>query len=188
MELAGLTLDELKRAVGIDTAETTYDALLTQLESNATAWVERQTLRRFRIPLATVVMVEGSGTKWLSVPGDIADADDVEVRALDNGAWSEVDADDYEVRGNRLLSLAEAWGLYRTFEVTFPDGWTAAPADVRALVCELVAAMMSQASGDAGVISEKLGDYSYTLDAASASADLSATAQGTVQAWRRLPV
>lgn len=194
-----VTLDALKLALGIDEDDESEDESLEAIEGRVAAFVEAQTGRRFQTAETRVEYKEGSGTRTLYLSGHIEPSDtedDVLVairdRPLSGGAWSDVDAEDFELRaaGTLVRLDGSVWRADYEYELTYEDGYAEAPADIQALVIELIGLERSNASGDAGLVSEQIGPYKYTLDTTAAAASLSVTdsARATLNRWRRIPV
>lgn len=192
--------DALKRALGIE--DDSEDALLSDLEARAVEWVERELHRRFQPPEERIEYRPGSGTRTLYLNGHVDDADAtvaVRERSLCGGDWATVDDVDFERRGDTLVRIdSYIWSCGAEYELTYDDGYADAPGDIQQLIIDLVAVerarsstTASVSSGDAGIKSETIGEYSYTMDSAAAtsatttSTTLSATSAATLNRWRR---
>ncbi len=194
-----VSLDEIKRVLGIDLASTTEDENLTRLIGAATEWVQGQTHRRFDTPALVTEYRESPGRRMLYLAGHIDDstaADNMSETADPTSsvhvfrrplcepyrAWEElIENEDWERRGDALVFL-HWWAIWPQDL----DGYAVAPADVQALVLELAMNQylldVASASGTAGITSEKLGDFSYAVDTTSAAGTtiLSDRAKGTL--------
>lgn len=174
-----LTLSEIKAWLKITVA--TYDDQLTELEIRTQAIIERELQWYFGPPRTTVEVLNGTGTSrmFLRQPPD-----DGLVVVQDRGAsgstWSVVDPGDYEL-DNRGLYSHGVWprGL-RNHRVTYLEGFTNAPEDIKQLALDLISAVWLR-RGSEGLTSETIGDYSYSVN------DLSATPRWSmiVRSWKR---
>lgn len=198
-----VTLEELKRSLGLDVDDDSDDANLTDIVERATEWVEGQTKRRFSTPESTTEILRGSGRRDLYLMGHVAGLNSeeehgevvVEERFL-YGDWEVMDELlDFERRGDKLVRIdGSVWSREAEYKVTYDNGYTAAPADIKALVLELAAgeygANASAADGTADITGEKIGDYSYTVGSsqvagAIGSGVVSGTGQATLNRWMR---
>lgn len=197
-------LDELKRGLGIALDDATEDENLVQLEAQAVAWVEERLERRFQAPEDRKVYVKGTGSTTLFLWGNVEDmaagAIVIRERSEGGGGWEAIEDPDevFEVRhGKRIEKLeridGSVWARGMEYEISFADGYTAAPQDIKALIIDAVNQQRNAliAINDEGTIkSETIGDYSYTLDLGVASAALSAgfssTSSDTINRWRRV--
>lgn len=196
------TLPMLRLALGIAADDTTQDALLTQLESLASAWVERQTSRRWDTPTPRVERMFGTGTPSLYLEGTPApvDADAAGViviavreRVYLGGDWAAFL--DFELDGARRLVRTDGyiWHPAVNYEVTYHDGFLEAPGDIRGLVIDLVRTSrntLAAQDAEAAIKSESIGDYSYSLDAAvtSSQTTLSPSSLDVINRRRRLHI
>jgi hypothetical protein len=182
----------LKLALGI--TDTSEDAELEQFEAAAVAWVEGEVHRRFQSPAddQRVEYHEGTWTRTLYLKGHIDDPDSsitVRERSSRGGQWTTLtEGTDYERRGDTLISLDRmGWSCWSEYEVTYDDGYEDAPADIQALIIELVASSRTMTDGGGDVTSETIGEYSYTVASAVAIAtlDLTGTGRATINRWKR---
>lgn len=185
-------LDELKLALGLDPLSTDDDLLLTLLEQQAAAYVEAQIGRRFSVPTDRTEFIKGLGVETLFLGGHAASGiQSVRARARTAREFDDVDEEDYDVRGDTLVLLGGRWSHLYEYEVVYADGYDlgSAPADIRALVIDLVSIAFS-GLGEEGVKSESIGDYSYTLDSAvtAAAASFSDASIATINRYRRSPI
>lgn len=208
-----VALDELKRVLGIASEDASQDQTLIELMGRALVWVEGEVHRRFDEPEIFVEVKQGSGRRGLFLTGHIDPAvieDEsagelavVRVRERfigdDATGWTELEENtDYERRGDVLYRFGgwAIWNRGMEYELTYPNGYTDAPKDIQALIIEMVAsaygADASSADGTAGITSEKIGDYGYSLGSASSGTagaagggSLSGTGNATLNRWRR---
>lgn len=184
-----ISLEALKIALGIDADDDTEDDALTQFEAQASAWVEAQTHRRFSEPEEVVEYHDGTGTRLLYLNGHVDGADDVVVVRERADVTSEWEAfTDFERRKDVLRRTdGLAWSRSAEYEVTYDDGYATAPADVQALVAELVGVSRTATTSTAGLTSRALDGYKETFDlgAVSSAQNASAIGQTTLNRWRR---
>lgn len=204
-----ISLEELKRALGLDPDDTSEDEALEELLTRATAWLEGQTKWRFQEPVATVEYRFGSGRLMLYTRDRIAgpaeaDPDYVYITVehrYGNGDWETLEEGvDYERRGEQGLIRLDGfpWAPNAEYRLTYNKGFHEAevPEDIKALLIELVAikygADAEVAAGTEGLSSEKIGDYSYTFSSSSSSSSgggatsLSDDGYQTLNRWKRL--
>lgn len=194
-------LDELKRGLGIALDDTSEDENLVQLEEQAVAWAEERLERRFRAPTERVEYVMGTGTRTLFLWGNVEDGlVTVAERTVGTKAWTDLEEPDdvFELRPSARAQKLErvdgsVWARGVEYRVTWNDGFTTAPADIRALIIDAVNQARNAliAINDEGVVkSESIGDYSYTLDlsvsAGALSAGFSKPSTDTINRWRRV--
>lgn len=207
-----VSLDELKRVLGIDLANTDEDENLTRIIEAKSTWVQGETRRRFDTPIPTTEYHDGNGECEFVLFGHVDDSPEADnpsetldpttsVRVFRRPKaerfreWEElIEGQDWERRGQTLIFLAawSVWPLEDEFKVTYLDGYASAPEDIKEVVIELA---MNQymgdadtASGTSGITSEKLGDYSYTIGGSSASASvgfLTDASSKTLQRYKR---
>lgn len=208
MSLSTVLVDgaTLKLALGID--DTSEDALLSVLEPQAADWIERETRRRFQEPAddPRIEYREGTGTRTLFLLGHIDDPEEtatVRERSFAFGGvgdWTTLtEGTEYERRGDRLVRIdGLSWHPSAEYEIAYPDGYLEAPQDIQALAIELVSiaraaqsTAASVVSGSAGIKSQTIGEYTYTMDTAaassvaSASVALSDSGRAVVNHWKR---
>lgn len=204
-----ISLDLLKKKLGIDAADVTHDDELTAIVLQQTDWVEGETHRRFDVPLAKTETIAGQGrtTLWLGGHLELDNPDHPEwgdVIVAERVAWTDpliLDAaTTYEAHGGgSLASLVRidgyVWSVGAEYDITYYDGYVAAPDDIQALVMSLsVAAYRTDAAtadSSAGITSETLvGVYSYTVSAQNASAEaiggLTEQHLRTLNRWKRM--
>lgn len=203
-ETVVVPLDELKRGLGIALADTSEDEDLVALEAQAVAWLEELLERRLQAPADRIIYEKGTGTStlflWGNVESLVAGAVVVRERALSGGSWEAIEdpAEVFEVRrGARIQKLeridGSAWSRGMEYEISFADGYTTAPRDLKAVIIDAVQQQRNSliAVNDEGTVkSETIGDYSYTLDLSVAAAALAAgftgPSQDTINRWRRV--
>jgi hypothetical protein len=189
-----VSLDELKRVIGIALTDTSEDDNLTRLITAKTVAVQGMTHRRFDSPELTTEYQQGPGTDTLFLAGYVDDsADDNPSETTDFTVvhvwrrpiaekfrdWEElVEGEDWERRGSTLLFL-RAWGRWERhdeFKITYFDGFVDAPEDIKEVIIEMALNQymldVSTSAGEQGLSSETLGDFSW-------SKDLSAVSTGT---------
>lgn len=194
-------LDELKAGLGIALSDTSEDESLAQLEEYAAAWVEERLDRRFHAPAAKTAYIVGNGTRTLYLWGNVEDGDVVvSERTIGTKEWTALETPDdvFELRTSpRVQKLIRVDGSHWLrgveYRIVWNDGYTTAPADIRALVIDAVNQARNAliAINDEGTVkSETIGDYSYTLDlsvaAGALSAGLTGTSQDTINRWRQV--
>lgn len=191
-----VSLDELKRVLGLDLDDPSEDENLTRLILAKTEWVEGQTKRRFDTPIPHTQYEQGSGTDTLFLEWHVDDSPEADnpSESLDPTtavaisrrpitekwrAWEPlIEGEDWERREQEIIFI-RTWGVWPRedeFKLEYLGGYAVAPEDIKELVIELAMNQylmdLNSASGTAGVTSEKLGDYGYTVD-------LGAVATGT---------
>lgn len=108
--------------------------------------------------------------------------------------WEALTADeDYKQRGDVLFAMWGVWSRCDEYRLEYSDGYVNPPEDIKSLVLELAQNQYllneSSAEGTAGITSETLGDYSYTVDlgaVAVGSGGLSSNSTRTLNHYRRL--
>lgn len=209
-----VSLDELKRVLGIELDNTDEDDNLTRLILAATAWVQGKTHRRFDSPILRTEYRNGTGRRELYLSGHVDDsvAADNPSETLDpttslhvyrrpiyepNHGWEElIEGEDWERRGDMIVFL-RLWAVWPTEDevrLVYLDGYVNAPEDLKAVILELAMnqynADVGSASGTTGVTSESLGDFSWDAKTSSSSASggsttLTATSLDTLNHYRR---
>lgn len=154
-----------------------WDGDTDTLIDSAIEFLQGETHRYFGEPKEFVEILEGSGTVhlWLKEPPDTDQTVKVEERFVSDDEWEEVDEDDYEVDGRKLVRVdGGAWNRLRDargrvfhhikqYRVTYTFGYDDLPADVEEAVALLVKWRQEQMEQGVMMQSESLGDYSYTL-------------------------
>lgn len=197
-------LDELKAGLGIALDDVSEDENLVALEEKASAWAEERLERRFHAPAERIEYVKGNGTPTLWLWGNVEDPTLLVVaeRSRSGGSWEDLENDEadptYELRTSARVQKLErmdgsVWSRGMEYRVTWQDGYTLAPADIRALIVDAVNQQRNAliAVNDEGTIkSESIGDYSYTLDLSVAAGALAAgfsnVSDDTINRWRRV--
>jgi len=180
-------LAQVKVLLGIEADDDSSDEHLIQLILAATAFVERETHQRFQPPIPRTDYVNGTGRREIYIRGHIDETPSTDVpesadplalivvsqRLIgDNGPWDEmIELEDYERRDDTLLSFG-VWGPFWDrcveFRLHYHDGYVVAPDDIQQLIIEIVMRQYNNdiaiSTGTAGITSEKIGDYSYTVD------------------------
>jgi hypothetical protein len=185
----------MKLYLGIE--DTERDDLITLLGDYALEFLERETHRRFGAVEDTVEFRDGSGTSrlWLREPPLGPDSEHTIVVAGRRGAgdWEEVDPAAYEVRGRALIRRdGRQWMRRDEYRIEYARGYEALPLDIEREVFDLVRWKLTDlAERQSGVISEKIGDYSYTLgdvNAVGAGNPWVARLNGTIMRWQDNPL
>lgn len=191
-----VSLDELKRVLGIDLENTDEDANLTRIIEAKTVWVQGETRRRFDTPILTTEYREGNGECELVLFGHVDDspAADNPSESLDPTTsvrvyrrakmekfreWEELtEGEDWERRGQTLVFIPgwSVWPREDELKIVYLDGYAAAPEDIKEVILELAVNQYlgdaDLASGTSGITSEKLGDYSYSVGSTSVGANM----------------
>lgn len=207
-----VSLEELKHVLGLPLGPTDEDAHLTRLILSATAWVEGETHRRFQEPISFTEYRDGNVERRLFLYGHIDDSSAADSategdpttslhifrRPVILGSstdWEELIVnEDWERRRDTVLFL-RMWGVWPCedeFRLTYLDGYQNAPEDIKQVVLELARDQfltdVASAEGTAGITSETIGDYSYTVDlgaVATASGSLSGTSRMTILRYQK---
>lgn len=183
-----VSLEELKRVLGIALDDTSEDDNLTRLIQAKTAWVEGATRRRFDTPIHHEQYAEGSGERELYLEWHVDDSPEADnpsetldpttsvrvyrrPRSEPYREWEPlVEGEDWERRGQTLVFL-RAWTTWPgedEYKITYLGGYAVAPSDIKELILELAVGQyqsdVMMSSGTAGITSENLGDYSYSRD------------------------
>lgn len=193
-----VSLDELKRVLGIDLADVSQDENLTRLIAAKTTWVEGSTHRRFDTPIAHVQYAEGGVDRlFLEWHADAAAEIKVFRRPVLEKfrAWEELIEDEDWERQDQTLLFLRAWSLWPyedEFKLEYNGGYANAPEDIKELIIELA---MNQylldadsSAGTSGLSSEKLGDYSYSFGGGSTgggTTTISTTGTSTLNRYKR---
>lgn len=206
-----VSLAEVKAALEIPEDDTSADVQLTRLILGASAWVQNTTHRYFDTPILRTEVHVGMGTSELFIYGhidgpEVNDPSDTGELGDVTRIWSRLPADewtellegvDWERLKDRFYRLPYpfAWLRWEQYKIQYMDGWVSAPDDIKALIMDMVTGQSlsesSAVSGLVGITSEKIGDYSYTLNpalvAASASSGFPITTAGwqTINNWKR---
>ena len=200
-----VSLDELKRVLGIDLESTDEDENLTRLILAKTTWVEGATHRRFDTPIAHVQYEDGGEDKfYLEWHVDDSVAADNPSESLDPTtsvrifrrprmekfrAWEElIEGEDWE-RQDQTLVFLRAWCIWPyedEFKLEYLGGYALAPEDIKEVILELsmnqYLSDVEMSGGTAGISSEKLGDYSYSVGSASSAVSMAGTVSNNANA------
>lgn len=215
-----VSLEQVKALLGIDLTDDSEDEHLTQLILAATVFVEGETHWRFDTPAEKVEyqVLPGFRAMYLRGHVDMSTPPESEsafnstvriaVRAVGDvgAAWEDlVEGVDYERRDDTIIFAGPygpgwygwAWpGGGAEFRATYMDGYWEAPEDIQQLLLEIVTRQYTTdidlASGVAGVTSEHIGDYSYTIDLGAAASitggTIPSTGWMTINRYKRLLV
>lgn len=205
-----VSLDELKRVLGIDLDDASEDPNLTRIILAKTAWVHGETRRYFDTPTPRTEYHTGHGEAELYLNGHVDDSVDADnpSESLDpttavkvfrkprGGRWREweqlTEHDDWERRNDVLYSTHTlgVWCIEDEFKIEYMDGYAQAPEDIKEVILELAMNQyfgdVETSSGTAGITSEKLGDYSYNVGASAVGASLlTDNSSKTLGRWKR---
>jgi|SRR5579883_3285022 len=87
---------------------------------------------------------------------------------------------------NGELVVNSGWfGSVQAFRIQYTAGFDTIPDEITQATCELAAATYQAGKSDPNLVSESLGNYSYTRAATKSLADLSITARQTLDYYRR---
>lgn len=177
--------DRLALYVGADPTE----PLLPMLAEQALTYLNRETHRYFGTPEERSAFLPGSGTHKLWLPDPPTDPDDVEVREWYLGD-EEGEIEDYIVRGRALIRTGgKQWGRRYDYAVDYTAGLTTLPPDIEQAVFDLVRWKFQDLKTASGMVSEKLGDYSYTRGEVDGSgASWVPRLNVTINAYKRNPI
>lgn len=192
-----VSLAQVKQLLGIELDDTSEDDHLTQLILAATVFVESETHWRFDTPIEKTEyqVLPGFRAMYLrghvdtSTPPESESAFDSTVHIAARGVgdvggtWEDlVEGEDYERREDTILFAGpygfhgwwwNSWPYGVEFRATYMDGFWEAPEDIQQLILSMVSRQYTTetdlASGVAGVTSEHIGDYSYTVDLGAAA-------------------
>lgn len=213
-----VSLDQVKQLLGIELDDTSEDEHLTQLILAATVFVESETHWRFDTPIEKTEYQVLPGFRAMYLRGHVDDSTPpasesafdgtvrIAVRAAGDvgGAWEDlVENEDYERRGDTIIFAMQperSWwwnACYGPeFRAQYMDGYWEAPEDIQQLLLEIVTRQYTTdidlASGVAGVTSEHIGDYSYTVDLGAAASitggAITSTGWMTINHYKRILV
>lgn len=203
-----VSLDELKRVLGLDLEDTSEDANLTRIITAKTTWVEGETKRRFDTPIHHE-QYESGGFQHLYLEWHVDDSVEADnpsesldpttsvhifrrPRSEQWRAWEElIEGEDWERRGQTLIFLRtwQVWPGEDEFKITYMGGYAVAPEDIKEVILELAMNQylidLNSSSGTAGVTSEKLGDYSYTVDLGAIATGTGGTSENGLKTLNR---
>ena len=165
---------ELKTWLG-NPSEPGVTELLTALESQAVAVVQRETGRYFGAAVAHTDVVVGDGTGTLRLQERPSAITSVEERRRAGDAWTAIaeGADDgFELRtladvptpSMLLRKNGRTWKRGYEYRVVYTFGYTpgAEPGDIRLAVKQVVSLLYNE-RGREGLRGESIGDYSYSV-------------------------
>ncbi len=164
------------------------EPILTLLADYALEFLNRETHRYFGSPVEREEYLQGSGTHRLF----LADAPigDPVVKEYWQGAEEDT-VTDFATRGRLLTRLeGKQWGRRYDYEITYTAGFHILPADVEQAVFDLVRwKYQALNSTTPGMVSEKLGDYSYTRGEVDGSgSSWVPMLNATINAYKRNPI
>lgn len=179
-----VSLEELKAVLGIEPDDATQDDYLTRLILAKTAWVEGYTQRRFDTPIAHTQIARGTGEAELYLEWHLSDPDSLLIYrrpALERFREWEllVEGEDWELseaNGNTVFFLRawQVWPVEDEIKASYQGGYTEAPEDIKEVILSMASNQYlfeaDSASETAGLTSEKIGDYNYSLGSSSSTA------------------
>lgn len=187
-----IRIEMLRSAIGV-TNDSRDEWLGWELES-ALAFMERETRRYFREPtdFAEYLTPDRQGRLWLAQTPTSEDT--VTVLGIARVGHDGDEVTGFEVRG-RAVHLPSPW-LYGTYAVGYQTGYALndyeggsdLPADVRKSILMLIKGAHDAQTVKAGVQSETIGGYSYSLfgDAGgTGTMPLPNFVARTIQNWKR---
>jgi len=182
-----LALEDVKAWLKVTGTED--DALLTDLEARAQAFLEMQTGRYFGAPKEFVEVLDG-GREALRLLEEPRDDDPTTIEEWD-GAWID-NLDDVDVTTFWVFRQDRTcWpGGRRHYRVTYTAGYEPdeVPGDIAQAALDLIADKYRY-RGNEGLQSETLGQYSYTrADYTRADIERIPGVQTTVDAWRHVSI
>lgn len=196
-----VTLDEVKTVLGISLTDNSQNDYLTRLIKAKTTWIENATRQRFDTPILHTQIVQGENNSEIYLEWNIDETiyDPPLIPSPTSSVvvsrrpilerfrpWELlVEGEDWERVGQTLYFLRfwSVWPIEEEFKVEYLGGYGLAPEDIKDAVIDLIQAQYvtdmsissDTSSGTAGVTSEKIGDFSYSLGSSSASASSSKT-------------
>lgn len=191
-----VALDELKTALKIPLSNTSRDEDIDLAERAAVAMLERATHRYFGPPKEFVEKLNGgSDALWLSEP-PLYEADQEEgsevvdpvVETLTSGTstWTAAETETYTFDGMYLQHVTYLWpwgkrNVRVTYWAGYADPETDIP-DVYAAVKALAIVLYRGSGTSAGMRSESISGYSYTM--ADVQTEVPSVA-GVINTWKR---
>jgi hypothetical protein len=176
-----VTLEELKAVLGIDPDDASQDDYLTRLILAKTAWVEGYTQQRFDTPIPHTQYEEGTGDAEIYLEwhaGDvISESDPVVITVSRRPIWERfrpwevlTEGEDWERRDQKLIFLRawQVWPRCDEFKIDYLGGYAVAPQDIKEVILQMTSDQylweQESASSTGGITSEKIGDYSYSVE------------------------
>lgn len=155
--------------------EARVQALLADASALVRAWTRQQfTLETGDVailrPIGTIVRLPQRPVQAVSGVVAIGGSPAIPDITLPPGAWTWDGLDKVNVWPpftRWLLSLPETWTQgwpsVNTYQVTYDHGYAQVPPDVVAVVCGMVLRTLLAPSMSAGMVSERIGQYTYQL-------------------------
>lgn len=168
-------------------AESPTDAKMLMIAEQAVAFLTRETHRYWGTPENRTEYLPGSGTHRLWLADEPLGA--VVVKKYWQGVEEEVITD--VVARGRLLTRTGGKTFQRRYEweISYDAGYHILPADVEQAVFDLVRWKYESLKATPGMVSESLGDYSYTRGEVDGSgASWVPHLNATINAYRRNPI
>lgn len=170
--MALATLADLKAHLGIPTADTSQDARLTAILAGVEVWLIQTAAangRALKLEEDRVDLVDGGGSPRLFLPRrPVVAVTSIKVDGAGTPTWDDitlVPASSYRVYPDMGLvkRLAGDWPQgHQNVQVTYDVGYGVPPANLTLGVLALAAYFATQA-GKEGLASERIGNYSYSL-------------------------
>lgn len=178
-----VSLAELKAVLGIPLDDASQDDYLTRLILAKTAWVEGYTQRRFDTPIAHTQIEQGIGEAELYLEWHLADPDSLTIYRrpilerfrewellVEGEDWEINEADDDIIF---FLRAWQVWPLEDEMKLTYQGGYDEPPEDIKEVILSMASNQYlfeaDSASETAGLTSEKIGDYNYSLGSSSST-------------------
>lgn len=180
-------LDTAKEYFGITTDS--YDDALSALLERISESIEGTLGWYFGPPQDTEEILDGTGLDVIHLrqPPTDEDALTVSCRTGVGDEWEEVSDSDFEVSGRAIYSTSYWYKGRRNIKVEYSRGFDSVPGDIEQLLFEIAGtAWATRNFSKSGILSETIGDYSYTRG----SLDVTkAPSYGSVLLrWRRLRI
>lgn len=205
-------INTIKGIIGIDEDDTSQDVKLAELIRFAVAVVQGKTKRYFGQPASRTEYHVGPDRDKFVLEGYIDDSpaanasDDPTLNPSTSlvisrrtrgsgGDWEDlVEGTDWERRKRQIIALNPFvwWPSCDELRCVYLDGYVDAPDDIDRVIVEIAVSQymtdLAAGTGTLGVTSEKLGDFSYTLDSSVSQFDynvLSSFGRQTLERYRR---
>lgn len=182
-----VTVDEAVDYLDLGTLSTDEEAALEALIDRVSEDIESDLRWYFGNAREKVEILDGTGTQKLVLhqPPVDPDAVTVEYREGVGGTWNEIADTLWEIE-DRILYADGVWARgKRIFRVTYEEGFAEVPGDIQQLALEVIgAAWGSRDVSAVGIVTESIGDYSYSkgvLDVSDATSYRKVAGR-----WRRL--